>query len=80
MTDVYHRQEIAIIPTTVVLSLSVLTYGLRIIARLLTKQRIWWDDLLMGMGLILSLEPAVCQYLRTCQLIPMSISMVTLSC
>lgn len=64
MTDVYFRQEIAIIPTTVILILCVLTYGLRIIARLLTKQRIWWDDIFMGFGLILSWEPAICQYLR----------------
>lgn len=64
LTDVYFRQELAIIPTTIILSLSVLTYGLRIIARLLTKQRIWWDDALMGVGLLLSFEPAICQYLR----------------
>lgn len=63
LTDVYFRQELAIIPTTIILSLSVLTYGLRIIARLLTKQRIWWDDTLMGIGLLLSFEPAICQYL-----------------
>lgn len=66
MNDVYYRQEVAIIPTTLILFFAVLTYGLRIIARLLTRQKIWWDDFLMGIGLILSWEPAICQYLRTC--------------
>lgn len=46
------------------LILSLLTYGLRIVARVKTSQRVGWDDYLMGLGLLLSLEPAICQYLR----------------
>lgn len=62
--DVYNRQIIAIVPTTVILFLSVLTYGLRIIARSQTKQSLGWDDYLMGLGLIILFQPSICQYLR----------------
>ncbi|KAH8763669.1 hypothetical protein F5883DRAFT_422658 [Diaporthe sp. PMI_573] len=61
--DVYNRQLFGVIPTTVILILSLLTYGLRIVARVKTSQRVGWDDYLMGIGLLLSLEPAICQYL-----------------
>lgn len=46
------------------LILSLLTYGLRIVARVKTSQKVSWDDYLMGLGLLLSLEPTICQYLR----------------
>lgn len=62
--DVYNRQLFGVIPTTIMLILSLLTYGLRIVARVKTSQRVGWDDYLMGLGLLLSLEPAICQYLR----------------
>lgn len=63
-SDVVYRQVIAVVPTTTILLLAVLTYGLRIVARAQTRQKIWWDDYLMGVGLLLSFEPAICQYLR----------------
>lgn len=62
--DVYNRQLFGVIPTTIILILSLLTYGLRIVARVRTSQRVGWDDYLMGIGLLISLEPAICQYLR----------------
>jgi hypothetical protein len=62
--DVYNRQLFGVIPTTVIFILSLLTYGLRIVARVKTSQRVGWDGYLMGIGLLLSLEPAICQYLR----------------
>ncbi|KAJ0108178.1 hypothetical protein J7T55_000143 [Diaporthe amygdali] len=61
--DVFNRQLFGVIPTTIVLVLSLLTYGLRIVARVKTSQRVSWDDYLMGLGLFLSLEPTICQYL-----------------
>lgn len=62
--DVYGKQLFGVIPTTIMLILSLLTYGLRIVARVKTSQKVSWDDYLMGLGLLLSLEPSICQYLR----------------
>jgi hypothetical protein len=62
--DVYHRQLYGVIPTTITLILSLSTYGLRIVARAKTNQSLRWDDYFMGVGLLISLEPAICQYLR----------------
>lgn len=64
LTDVRDRQTFAIVPTTIVLFFSILTYGLRILARKKTRQDLHLDDYLMGLGLGLSIEPAICEYLR----------------
>ncbi|KAK9424192.1 putative Integral membrane protein [Seiridium unicorne] len=61
--DVRGRQIFAIVPTTLVLFLSILTYALRILARRKTRQELGWDDYLMGIGLIISIEPAICEFL-----------------
>lgn len=62
-TDVHNRQTFAIVPTTIVLFLSILTYALRILARKKTRQELRWDDFLMGIGLVLSIEPAICEFM-----------------
>ncbi|KAI3396244.1 hypothetical protein diail_12388 [Diaporthe ilicicola] len=61
--DVYNKQLFGVVPTTIILVLSLLTYGLRIVSRVNTSQKVGWDDYLMGIGLFLSLEPTICQYL-----------------
>ncbi|KAK9792223.1 putative Integral membrane protein [Seiridium cardinale] len=61
--DVRGRQIFAIVPTTLVLFLSILTYALRILAKRKTRQELGWDDYLMGIGLIISIEPAICEFL-----------------
>ncbi|KAH8897528.1 hypothetical protein GQ53DRAFT_638636 [Thozetella sp. PMI_491] len=61
--DVYGKQMFAIVPTTIVLTLSILSYTLRLVARKRTGQELGWDDWLMGAGLIIILEPSICEYL-----------------
>jgi hypothetical protein len=63
--DVHSRRMFALIPTTVILILSILTYVLRMYCRKKTRQKIGWDDILMGCGLLTSLEPVICEYLCT---------------
>ena len=63
LEEVRNRQLYALIPTTVVLALSLLTYGLRLLARKRTGQLWRLDDILMGVGLFIFLEPAICEYL-----------------
>ena len=61
--DVYAKKIFALIPTTIVLFLSLASYGLRIYARKRTGHALGWDDWLMGVGLLIILEPSICQYL-----------------
>lgn len=61
--DVHSRRMFALIPTTIILILSILTYAMRLYCRKKTGQRIGWDDILMGCGLLISFEPAICEYL-----------------
>jgi hypothetical protein len=62
--DVYNKQMFALVPTIIILALSIITYGLRIFCRRRTGQYIGWDDWLMGAGLLISIEPAICEFLR----------------
>lgn len=55
--EVHSRRMFALIPTTIILTLSILTYALRLYCRRNTGQRIGWDDILMGCGLLISFEP-----------------------
>lgn len=57
------RRMFALVPTTIILILSVLTYGLRLYCRKKTGQNIRSEDYLMGVGLLISIEPAICEYL-----------------
>ena len=61
--EVHSRRMFALIPTTIILILSILTYALRLYCRKKTGQRLGWDDILMGCGLLISFEPAICEYL-----------------
>ncbi|AEO66486.1 uncharacterized protein THITE_2114613 [Thermothielavioides terrestris NRRL 8126] len=61
--DVYNRRMFGLVPTTIVLVLSIVTYGLRIYCRRKTGQGVKWDDILMGIGTVISFEPAICEYL-----------------
>jgi hypothetical protein len=62
--EVYERQLFALVPTIVIMVLSITTYGLRLFCRRKTGQKLWWDDYLMGAGLLISLEPSICEFLR----------------
>ncbi|KAK1751006.1 hypothetical protein QBC47DRAFT_351784 [Echria macrotheca] len=61
--DVYNRRLFALVPTVIIMVLTVITYALRLYCRKRTAQKLWWDDLLMGIGVLISLEPAICQLL-----------------
>ncbi len=62
-TDVFNRQMFALVPTTIMLVLSLGTYALRLVARRKTGQSPRSDDILMGIGLLIFLEPTICEYL-----------------
>jgi hypothetical protein len=62
--DVYNKRMFGLVPTTIVLVLSIATYALRIYCRRKTGQGIKWDDILMGIGTVISFEPAICEFLR----------------
>jgi hypothetical protein len=61
--NVRRLQEFALVPTIIIMFLSITTYGLRLYCRKKTAQTIGWDDILMGIGLIISLEPSICEIL-----------------
>lgn len=61
--EVYQKQLFALVPTIIIMVLSISTYGLRLICRRKTGQKLWWDDYLMGAGLLISLEPSICEFL-----------------
>ncbi|RDL40143.1 uncharacterized protein BP5553_00122 [Venustampulla echinocandica] len=61
--DVANRRMFAWITTTLVLVLAVVSYGARIWARKKSYQPLKWDDFLMGLGLLITFEPAICEYL-----------------
>lgn len=61
--DVRRLQEFALVPIIIIMFLSITTYGLRLYCRKKTAQVIGWDDMLMGIGLISSLEPSICEIL-----------------
>lgn len=63
-SDVANRRMFAWVSTTLVLVLAILSYVLRIWARRKSFQRLGWDDYLMGIGLLITLEPAICEYMR----------------
>lgn len=53
----------ALIPTVIIMVLSITTYSLRLYCRRKTGQKLGWDDYLMGIGLLISLEPCICELL-----------------
>jgi hypothetical protein len=62
-SDVENRRLFAWISTTIVLALAILSFVLRIWARVKSAQQLRWDDWLMGIGLLITMEPAICEYL-----------------
>jgi hypothetical protein len=63
-SEVRTRQLFAVISTTIVLAFAILSYILRLWARRRSFQKLQADDWLMGAGLLITLEPAICEYLR----------------
>jgi hypothetical protein len=63
-SDVANRRMFAWVSTTLVLVLAILSYILRIWARRKSYQPLKWDDYLMGIGLLITFEPAICEYMR----------------
>ena len=61
--EVQTRRLFAVISTTVVLGFAILSYGLRLWARKRSFQNLSIDDWLMGAGLLITLEPAICEYM-----------------
>lgn len=62
-SDVAKRRMFAWVSTTLVLVLAIASYALRLLARRKSFQSLKWDDCLMGIGLLITLEPAICEYL-----------------
>jgi hypothetical protein len=62
-SEVRTRQLFAVISTTVVLFFAILSYVLRLWARKRSFQNLSIDDWLMGVGLLITLEPAICEYM-----------------
>jgi hypothetical protein len=62
-SEVRTRQLFAVISTTVVLFFAILSYALRLWARKRSFQNLSIDDWLMGAGLLITLEPAICEYM-----------------
>lgn len=71
-SEVASRRIFAVASTTIVLGLAILSYFLRVWARMRSFRKLQADDWLMGAGLLITLEPAICEYLRkyTDDLIP----------
>lgn len=63
LADTQSRRMFALVPTTIILILSILTYALRLYCRRKTGQGVKLDDYLMGVGLTISIMPAICEYL-----------------
>lgn len=63
-SEVLQRQLFALIPTIIIMVLSITTYSLRLVCRRKTGQKLWWDDYLMGVGTLISLMPSICELLR----------------
>ena len=66
-SDVANRRLFAALSTSIVLALAILSYVLRIGARKKSGQKLELDDWLMGLGLLISIEPAICEYLCKCK-------------
>lgn len=62
-SDVASRRIFAWVSTTTVLVLAIASYALRLLARRKSFQPLKWDDYLMGLGLMITMEPAICEYL-----------------
>lgn len=77
-SEVRTRQLFAVISTTVVLSFAILSYILRLWARRRSFQNLQADDWLMGIGLLITLEPAICEYLCR-ELIPPQTTVMALT-
>ncbi|MCJ1379282.1 hypothetical protein MMC17_002383 [Xylographa soralifera] len=60
--DYAHNRSLIIGVTTAVLILAVISYALRLYARRISGARIWLDDYTIGIGLLLSFVPYVCNY------------------
>ncbi|RKU48546.1 hypothetical protein DL546_007390 [Coniochaeta pulveracea] len=61
--DVRRLQTFALVPTIIIMVLSITTYLLRLYCRKKTGQDLGCDDYLMGIGLLISLEPCICEIL-----------------
>jgi hypothetical protein len=61
--DVRRLQAFALVPTVIIMVLSITTYVLRLYCRRKTGQDLGCDDYLMGIGLLISLEPSICETL-----------------
>ena len=59
------RQHVIIRVTTTILVLALLSYGLRLYAKRITAAHIWWDDYLIGIGLLFATIPCICNYVGT---------------
>jgi hypothetical protein len=62
-SEVRSRRLFAVLSTSIVLALAILSYILRLWARKRSFQKLQVDDWLMGVGLLITFEPAICEYL-----------------
>lgn len=62
-SEVRTRRLFAVISTTIILAFAIISYALRLWARRKSFQKLQADDWLMGVGLLITLEPAICEYL-----------------
>jgi hypothetical protein len=56
------KRTLVLVSTIVLLVISHLSYGLRLVARKTTAGRLQWEDWLMGGALLFSYGTAVCQF------------------
>ncbi|KAH6683060.1 hypothetical protein B0J14DRAFT_137725 [Halenospora varia] len=62
-SDVANKRMFAWVSTTLILVLATTSYVLRMWARKKSFQQYKWDDYLMGIGLLITFEPAICEYM-----------------
>ena len=62
LSHLTYRQHLIIGVTTTILLLAILSYGLRLYAKRITAANVWWDDYVIGIGLLFAIIPCVSNY------------------
>ena len=60
--EVLHNRHLIIGITTFIEVLGITSYVLRLLARRFSSTALWWDDYIMGMGLVTASIPGICYY------------------
>lgn len=57
--EVLHNQHLIIAITTLIEVLGITSYVLRLLARRFSNTALWWDDYVMGIGLVMIYPPSL---------------------